>query len=294
MKKIIILTILLVLVAGSGTGFYLILGKLNDIQSELRAAQNTIVEQNGLINANSHTISDLQRQTEALQVQFNATSKELSNTKNSLDATNIDLVKTHAEKEAMELQLTSYLDGYNNTKMQLEAAQSKVELYRGTYGEISSGKTPLDTITDGKIIDKQRTFNLTRNSNAVDPTWEQLSDFLQNDLTDQNRYINDLYTCGNYAEDLFNHAESAGIRAAVVCISFKDDYGGHALNAFKTTDKGLVFIDCTGEPEDIPYARMVTKVGLKLGEDYNRDFIFYSGDDYFGSWGKVESISLYW
>jgi hypothetical protein len=290
MKKIIILTILLILVAGSGTGFYLILGKLNDIQSGLQAAQNTIAEQNELINANSHTISDLQRQTEALQVQFNATSKELSNTKNSLDATNAYLVKTNSEKDTMELQLA----GYNDIKAQFGAAQNKIELYQSTYGDISSGKTPADSITDGKIDNQKRTFYLKRNPNVLDPTWEQLSDFLQNDLTDQNRYIDNLYTCGNYAEDIFNHSESAGIRAAVVFISFKDDYGGHALNAFTTTDKGLVFIDCTGEPEDIPYARMVTKVALKIGEDYKRDFIFFCDDDYFGSWGEVDSLSLYW
>jgi hypothetical protein len=294
MKKIIILTILLVLVAGSGTGFYLILGKLNETQSELQAAQNTIVEQNDLINANSNAIGDLQKQIEVLQTQFKATSQDLVDTKNSLVATNIDLAATNSEKEAMELQLTSYLDGYNNTKMQFEAAQSKIELYQSTYGDISSGKTPADSITDGQIDNQQRTFYLKRNPNALDPTWEQLSDFLQNDLTDQNRYIDNLYTCGNYAEDIFNHAESAGIRAAVVCISFKDDYGGHALNAFKTIDKGLVFIDCTGEPESIQYIRMVTKVDLKIDEDYYRDFVFYSDDGYFGSWGKVDSISLYW
>ena len=35
-------------------------------------------------------------------------------------------------------------------------------------------------------------------------------------------------------------------RAAFVAVLFSDNEAGHALNAFRTTDRGLVYVDCTG------------------------------------------------
>ena len=46
---------------------------------------------------------------------------------------------------------------------------------------------------------------------------------------------------------MHNNAERAGIKAAWVGIDFEGNSRGHAINAFETTDKGLVYIDCTGE-----------------------------------------------
>lgn len=44
---------------------------------------------------------------------------------------------------------------------------------------------------------------------------------------------------------MHNNAEAAGIRAGWVSLTFEGTNDGHALNAFETTDKGLVYIDCT-------------------------------------------------
>lgn len=53
-------------------------------------------------------------------------------------------------------------------------------------------------------------------------------------------YITSGYMCINFAVDLHNNAEKAGIRCAVV-----DDNNGHVFNAFYTTDKGLVYSDAS-------------------------------------------------
>ena len=45
---------------------------------------------------------------------------------------------------------------------------------------------------------------------------------------------------------LHNNAEAAGIRAALVGVFFEGETTGHGLNVFKTTDRGLVYVDCTG------------------------------------------------
>jgi hypothetical protein len=73
-----------------------------------------------------------------------------------------------------------------------------------------------------------------------------LVEFLGRDTTDQAPYVEESYMCGAFSEALHNSAEAAGIRAAWVSLDLRGRDIGHALNAFVTTDRGLVFVDCTG------------------------------------------------
>ena len=88
---------------------------------------------------------------------------------------------------------------------------------------------------------------LIGNETATDPTWQQLESFLTADKTDEKEYVTGLFMCGAFAEELYNNAEAAGIRAAWVSLYFEGESVGHALNAFYTTDRGLVYIDCSGK-----------------------------------------------
>lgn len=94
-------------------------------------------------------------------------------------------------------------------------------------------------------------IELINNPNATDPTYARLVSFIEQDPTDRYSYIfgppKAAYVCSDFAEDVHNNAEAAGIRAAWVGIDILGDSEGHALNAFRTTDVGLVYIDCTGE-----------------------------------------------
>ena len=60
--------------------------------------------------------------------------------------------------------------------------------------------------------------------------------------------------CSDFAEDVHNNAKAAGIKAAWVSIAFEGNDEGHACNAFETTDRGLVYIDCTGDNRGFVYA----------------------------------------
>ena len=87
---------------------------------------------------------------------------------------------------------------------------------------------------------------LKNNPDATNPTWSELESFLASDNTDKLKYNIDTFVCGDFAEMLHNNAEMAGIRAAYVSVQLgPSEYyptsGGHALNAFQTTDKGLVY-----------------------------------------------------
>jgi hypothetical protein len=91
-------------------------------------------------------------------------------------------------------------------------------------------------------------IHLVNNSDARDVSFAELKSFLLEDDTDDETYVLGVRTCGNFAEKLHNNAEKAEIRAAFVAIHFSgDSESPHALNAFQTTDKGLVYVDCIGE-----------------------------------------------
>ena len=89
-------------------------------------------------------------------------------------------------------------------------------------------------------------IRLSENSQAADPLWSQLEEFLVQDDTDGYAYIPDSFVCADFAAMLHNRAETAGIKTAYVSIDFTEG-PAHALNAFNTTDRGLVYIDCTGQ-----------------------------------------------
>jgi hypothetical protein len=94
-------------------------------------------------------------------------------------------------------------------------------------------------------VGPDESFELVNNANAADVSFEELKIFLMADETDQAAYIPGVRMCGHFAQGVHNNAEEAGIKTAVVIVEFTDGTL-HALNAFQTTDKGLIYIDCTG------------------------------------------------
>lgn len=74
------------------------------------------------------------------------------------------------------------------------------------------------------------------------PTYHELMDFLARDPTDQNEYRESVYTCVDFVSDLSNNAEAAGLRAGYVYMEYLGGHA-HAIAAFETVDRGLVFIE---------------------------------------------------
>jgi hypothetical protein len=126
-------------------------------------------------------------------------------------------------------------EGYNITQ---EPAAESEKYVTAPPGAQYSGNPPY------KIGANQR-FQLHNNANAADTSFAVLKDFIMTDPTDKAMYIPGIRQCGHFAQAVHNDAEQAGIKAAVVIVEFSDGTL-HALNAFQTTDAGLVYIDCTG------------------------------------------------
>jgi hypothetical protein len=145
---------------------------------------------------------------------------------------------------------------------------------------------------------------LINNEEAVNPSYNQLITFLQQDGTDQFPYQDtmlafDLYygtaesyidieciqdiiygssqpsaprICADFAERLHNEAEMAGIRCAYVSVDLSGV--GHALNAFQTTDRGLIYIDDTGKVGGYGPTNCDKTVDVQVGQQYTPTSIF--------------------
>jgi len=110
-----------------------------------------------------------------------------------------------------------------------------------------------EIIMDGFVVvgGDWESIILVDNITAVNPTYVELRNFLGSDKTDSEDYILSFvtrdrtpsYICADFAEAIHNNAEASGIKAAFVVFNELD----HALNAFQTTDKGLIFVDSTGQ-----------------------------------------------
>jgi hypothetical protein len=133
-------------------------------------------------------------------------------------------------------------------------------------------------------------ITLKNYANAKNPTYSKLLKFLKADKTDEKPYT-DTYVCADFAESLHNNAEKAGIRCAWVGCDFKEGGDGHAFNAFKTTDKGTVFIDCTGDTEPTKYEDAIANV--KVGKLYTQKYLFKK-DSSPEPMGIVKDIEFYW
>ena len=111
-------------------------------------------------------------------------------------------------------------------------------------------------------------LSLDNNELATDPSWSQLKAFLEHDDTDEKIYNEDRFNCVDFALLVHDNSEEIGIKAAFVEIDFVDEEVGHALNAFKTTDSGLIFVDCTG----LEYSRSKydkdTVAYVEVGKEY--------------------------
>jgi len=103
------------------------------------------------------------------------------------------------------------------------------------------------------------------------------------------------HMCGDFAERLHNNAEMAGIRCAYVSVEFAEGLG-HACNAFQTTDRGLIYIDCTGIPDSYGPDSNDKIVDIQAGEEYNPDYLFPSGGWYIpgGTMGVVTDCQVIW
>jgi len=193
----------------------------------------------------------------------------------------------------------------------------------GTYGDyylgivIEKGALQVDSYGDPIV--------LINDKNARNPTYSQLLDFLRSDNTDlypfqstatippprsgnPENYVDLQYwkeiidatvqpepprICADYAQRLHNNAEMAGIRCALVSVALDGPTYNHMLNAFETTDRGLIYIDDSGTDG----SHNVDKaVDVEIGESYVPQSLFPTSG-WSSTWqnsGTVNDVFITW
>ena len=137
------------------------------------------------------------------------------------------------------------------------------------------------------------------------PSWSELQTFLFNDKTDQIEYSYPSFVCDDYARTLQEQANKAGWKCGFVIIELNgyiDRYGygiasntEHSLNVFETTDKGMIYIDCTGLPSNYYDISNCDKiVNVVVGEEYiaMRIFSEYGWSDVWENMGTIVDVKV--
>jgi len=269
-----ILALVVILLIGALAWGGVTQARLSNSEANLSTTKTSLVTtQTDLSNANA--------QLNTTQTRLNNATTEIDNLNRQVNIliTDLDVINTEAATSQGTITMLQH---------QLRDAQSELQLYHETGIFIYSGIQPA-------VIDEAGVFvRLMNNPAAQNPTWAQLKSFILADKTDSNPYIEPTYTCVDYARDLHNNAEAAGIRAAFVTVEFLGQSYGHAINAFMTTDQGLIYIDCTGlAPGQAGASNNDSTVVLKRGIQCESQFIIPQG------WvrspmGIVNRIIIYW
>ena len=260
-----------------------------DVEQQLQDTQDSLAETRDELLDTSANLSSTQSE---LAEQINETNEYIDlyeETRDLYEETRDELDKTEKELDSLADDLKLVEQKNENLEEELAEIQEQLDLYQDTLGiSVYSGVDP--PYRSGNVLH----ITLTNNISAKDPTWAELKAFLREDTTDKLIYKPGEFECGNFAMLLHDNAEAAGIRTAFVAILFHDEIP-HAVNAFKTVDEGLVYIDVTGSTHQSPIPYLDTKVILTKDGTMERSFVFPSYGYYWPPGEEVVvAIEIYW
>jgi hypothetical protein len=102
--------------------------------------------------------------------------------------------------------------------------------------------TPLAVISNNQTV---FSANITTTDNQTitlrNPTFEEMRAFILKDPTNHHEFIPNKYECRHFATEVDNNAKAAGWRCGFALLCYTQ--GQHAVVAFNTIDRGLIFIE---------------------------------------------------
>jgi len=129
-----------------------------------------------------------------------------------------------------------------------------------------------------RVFASEREFcevTLKDNPFAQNVSYDCLMEFLEQDKVNENKYVRWGYDCRHFSSDLHNNAEKSGIRCAVATTPNEK----HVFNAFETTDKGMIFVDCSTNFDSVAYEKDgILVVDAKITEGVGVSAIMFLGD----------------
>ena len=209
--------ILIVLLAGASVFLYLLFYNTN---AQLYAVKAGLSSTQTQLELTRTELESINVKLANIETELQSTKDQLQSAETKLVSTETELQSTKGQLQSTETELASALD--NLSTLQVELDEKEIEL------------TELQTSYEGLMTGHGYTIK--------DPTYSEMMRFLKDDDTDKAEYIKGEYECTGFATDLCNRAEEKGVRCAYVSIRFPDGRG-HAVVAFDTIDKGLIYIE---------------------------------------------------
>jgi cob(I)alamin adenosyltransferase len=199
------------------------------------------------------SLASAQNQLTTTQADLAHTETNLTTAQSNLTQTQIDLTNTQSKLSTAQVKLVQTQADLTNALNQVTLTNERVNTLQTDYDSL---KTNYDRLTTGYA------YVLS------DPTYLQMKNFLSGDKTDQKTYDASIYNCQNFSADLITNAAKLKIRCAFVSIDERSS--GHAIIAFNTTDKGIIYIEPQSDEE----------VNLQVGKRYYQCVIPKTGSYY--------------
>jgi myosin heavy subunit len=265
-----------------------------DLQTELKTTEDNLTQ-------TKSTLAQTQTQLDSTILDLNNTKIDLSNTKLTLSNTQNELSTTQSQLSSANTELSSAKTQLADTQSQLASAMQQLSDYKKTM--LALGITIHSSNTAWTFNGLTWTHN--DNTQAVNPTWNQLLMFITQDTTDQHPYNINSFNCVNYATTVYNNAEKLNVEAATVTLNLRNSFVGHAVNAFITSDYGLVYVDCTTSDTiaRVETGKVYRAVALgtvqptQVRNDSWWDALtgnYYYLPNNYGSQAIVDSFDIYW
>jgi hypothetical protein len=139
---------------------------------------------------------------------------------NELDRARNSLMLVDNDLKAMQAQLTNVEIELNSSKELAESLEDTLSNLQANYDRLTTGY--------GYIL--------------RDPSYQEMKDFLEQDETSEQEYLSNEYICVDFAANVKANATKQGVRCGYVVVEYLGT-NGHAIVAFDTTDRGLVYIE---------------------------------------------------
>ena len=186
-----------------------------------------------------------------------------------LKSLSVDISKLELEKKNLNCLIQDKNEEIQNINRQISDTNAQINQTRNSLNNVAE---------ELKLLRSGKRYTLH------DPTYSEVISFITSDKTDKKQY-SEHFTCINFAQEVNNNAEARGIRCGVVFVNLSGG-DGHALVAFNTTDRGLVFF----EPQSDE------RVNLQVGKDYWADCVIPRGNYYYerDPNNTVEDFTIVW
>jgi hypothetical protein len=237
----------------------------------------------GLYAFNATQLAAAQDEIAATQTNLTTTQANLALTNSNLDTANVQLTQTQSDLKDTKNELTDITEQLEAVSSQL--SQTKAD-YNDTLALLNEEKTSAARLETTISNLQANLSSLTTGYGYVyrDPTYAEAKAFLTSDRTDANLYVLDTYVCEDFAYDVVTHALQLKLRCAFVSIRFP--VFAHAIIAFNTTDRGLVYFEAQSDEE----------VRLQTGKHYWTQCVIAAGSGYLPSSydDTVERFNVIW